>query len=743
MARLWTTGAESQSTTNGIEVTTVYGATIDTTTKHAGAASWKCAGSIAATDAVGFDHVFNTTGSWATTFYRWYVYIDTLKAGTACYMDLYNGATNAISISIENVSGTLTATPYYNNFASSLSTFTLSSDAWHYIEVEYDTSPADGSEVFKVRLDGVEQSASSSLTLTTKTITIMSTGCYNSTGSADADTIVYFDDLAANSNSGSYQNSYPGEGYVVHMKPNAAGDSNTWEHDDGSAGDANNYTEADETTPDSATTYLARDTAVSNQPADLYNIESSATVGIGASDTINLIAIGSHGGSTSNTSAAGRNLNIGIKHGGTEYWSGSIDYSINGWVTHGDSGPKIYKYTYYVDPGDSGAWTASDLDSLQIGVRANSAATTVVRFSTVWALVEYVPAAGAEEEAEVSPVSLAATLPSVTATYASVLDASVSPLSATLSLPTVTATYVAAYNASVSPVSLTLTPPAVTATHVSVWNASVSAVSLTLGAVDPTATFIGVWNAGASPVTTTLSLPSVTATYVQEETASVNAVAITASLPSVTATYVQQETASVSPAAITLSPVATTATYQAVTTASVTPVSLTLTLPSVTAESQAGSEAEVAPVSLTLSVNTVTATYVQQETASVSPLSANLTVVAVTASYVQEETASTSPVGLALSVVDPTATYAGVWNAGVSPTGLTLTLPSITALYSGPSISDQPFYDDSLTDPISVSNSISGSVFYDDSIPDPSTDLNSIADDVIYDEGTEWGGGDI
>jgi hypothetical protein len=66
----------------------------------------------------------------------------------------------------------------------------------------------------------------------------------------------FFDDLAINDNTGSFQNSYPGEGKIIHLKPNAAGDSNGFSVQvGGTVGSSNNYTRVNEVTPDDATSY--------------------------------------------------------------------------------------------------------------------------------------------------------------------------------------------------------------------------------------------------------------------------------------------------------------------------------------------------------------------------------------------------------------------------------------------------------------------------------------------------------
>ncbi len=372
MARLWQCGAELQSATALMEVDTVSGAVaIDTTTKRSGAASFRmnCTGT-----AKYLQHQYNTgTNSY---FSAWF-YFASFPGSTAIILRLWDGAggqlvqiTSAGKLQFIDSGGTQRGSD----------TAALSTGVWYNIQLS--ALEFGGFAGQEARLNGVQIG----------TIGTAYTGDFIRIGVQSSVTMdMYVDDIIINDTSGSAQNSWPSlVSRIVHAHPNAAGDSNTFEKQGGGAGSSTNYQDADEITPDDATTYLVRDTGASNQAKDLYNIESSSTVGIGASDTIVCVAVGARVGSTSATNAAGRNLNYGIKAGGTEAWSGSIDASINGWTTNADPVPRNYKYVAYVDPSDAAAWTATKIDSLQIGVRCNSAATTDVRFSAVWVSIEFI-----------------------------------------------------------------------------------------------------------------------------------------------------------------------------------------------------------------------------------------------------------------------------------------------------------------------------------------------------------------
>lgn len=92
---------------------------------------------------------------------------------------------------------------------------------------------------------------------------------------------VYYDDIAINNVSGSFQNSWPGDGGVVALTPNAAGDSNCT---------TGNYTMVGEipisNTAASGSTMCELDT---NATTAYFNVTDSSTAGIGSSDYVALV----------------------------------------------------------------------------------------------------------------------------------------------------------------------------------------------------------------------------------------------------------------------------------------------------------------------------------------------------------------------------------------------------------------------------------------------------------------------
>lgn len=370
MSLLWQSGAELQSAAALMEVDTITGSpSISTTIKRSGNAAWRFNASGSATY---FQHQYSASGTDA--FLSAWFYFASFPGSNAIIFRLWDGAAGQrIEISSTGV------LEFFNGAGTSLGTTSaLSTGVWYNIQIAGTDSPG----LQEARLNGSVIGTSGT----------GFSGAYIRLGVQSAVTMdMYVDDIIVNDDLNGIQDTYPSiDARIIHLKPNGAGDSNTWYHDSGGAGDANNYTECYETTPDDATSYVVRNTAVSNQPKDLYAMESPSLYNILRNDPIVAVAVGARIGSTSNTSAAGRNGNVGIKSGGTEAWSGSVDWSINGWRTHADPVPRIYKYVAYVDPSDSAAWTYTKLESIQAGARANSSATTDVRVSTIWLSVQYI-----------------------------------------------------------------------------------------------------------------------------------------------------------------------------------------------------------------------------------------------------------------------------------------------------------------------------------------------------------------
>jgi len=301
--------------------------------------------------------------------------------------------------------------------------------------------------------------------------------------------------------------------------------------------------------------------------------------------------------------------------------------------------------------------------------------------------------------ASVAPVSVALSAPAVTATYAAVIAASIAAVAVTLSVPAVTATYVQVETASASPATISLSVPAVSAAYVQIETASVvpAEVAITVPAVTakniatasaapvvvavsvPAVTAQNVATASASPVGVALSVPAVTATYQAVIPAAVDPVVVSLSVTEAAATYQAVIAASVSPAAVSIAVTTASATYIQVETASVVPAGVSISIPTIAGIYVQVETAVSAPAEVSIAIPAVTAVYVYQATAIVSPAGVILSVPEPIATYIFVATASTTPVEIAISVPETTATYSSTWNAAVSPGQVSLSVPDVTA----------------------------------------------------------------
>lgn len=375
MARLWSCGFELQSVTNGMEWDTTTGSpTIDTTTKRSGAASLRC-NPTATTAYITHDYFTYPAFGDLTLYYRFYLYIATSTDALDSIFVLRDDGNSAyISIRL-NSNRTLELWKDYSTDAQIGSdSSALNTGQWYRIEVSATTGGASHYLTDVVaKIDGVTFASGSGLTISVNTGSTFDfqLGCITST-TAD----LYFDDIAINDESGSYQTSFPGAGQIGHLYPNAAGDTN-----DANAGD---YTALDEKpTPDDATSYVELD---DNNDIIVVGCEAGTACGLDSDDSVTLVQVGvRHVPETAAAMALTPRI-MGTTSGSVQEGD-SFTHNDTTWKTNGDALPKIYKLTSYVNPQDSAAWEPADIDAMQIGVKCTDA-TPDAYVSSVWALVE-------------------------------------------------------------------------------------------------------------------------------------------------------------------------------------------------------------------------------------------------------------------------------------------------------------------------------------------------------------------
>ncbi len=369
--RIWSTGFELQSATAGMEATSFSSApTIDTTIKRSGEASLNCLTGNPR-------YMLHDLGvAWKEIYARVCYYFDAFNYSNydrqaILWLTTAGGAGALIltlnhdgAVNIENGdTGAILAT-----------TEKLVNNRWYEFELHY--KYVDGTnDVWALKLEGQTLASGTTAFGARDSIRYISAGMISGSGVFYGQAL-HVDDIAVN------YDDWPGDGHIVHMQPNAAGDFNN-----AVSGD---YTSVDEITPNDAT-----DIAVLDDNNDILdvNLESSSNAGIPSTASIRLVSVGTRlAGAAAGTPT--HQTRVKSQASGTVKDSGTLSttntaYKTNAPVGSGTYGDIILYYlTSYLDPQAGGVWTTSLLDSAQIGVKAINA-TPDINLSTLWLLVEY------------------------------------------------------------------------------------------------------------------------------------------------------------------------------------------------------------------------------------------------------------------------------------------------------------------------------------------------------------------
>lgn len=391
MARLWSSGFELNSA-GGIEWSGKQGnPAVQTGIVRSGAYALEIA-SLASATVQALGYTFASSAGNGPYFFRTYFQYSVLPTGDNTIIRLGNTALGTTEAGLKITAGG--ALKLWNGGVAGAQVGSTSSaltiNQWYRLEIKYDNTGGVGAGILELLIDGVSVASSSSLTIA---LGILS---YSLGGNLLAETQTqgdwFFDDIAINDSTGSFQNTYPGDGKIVHLRPSSAGDSTQWTPAAGS-----NFAQVNEVTPDDVTTRVA--SATLNQE-DLYNVDDS---GVGAGATIALVSVGARFANNVADATIAMKLEIEKTSGGTILQSAAIiaNSSSYGTNTRISTPPATYPITAYQDP-DGGAWTQTTLDSMQVGQKLTAATANSMRLSTIWALVDYVPGAGGDDTISVS-----------------------------------------------------------------------------------------------------------------------------------------------------------------------------------------------------------------------------------------------------------------------------------------------------------------------------------------------------
>lgn len=378
MARLTTAGAELQAVVSLVEYTAgvVTQPALETSTKRSGNAAWRISNA-AAVEGFRIAH----SSAQGSFFFRFYLYIVAMPSATR----VIGGAriTGSMKISIRlTAAGALQLYNSEDGAQVGSDSSALSLATWYRIELNYDSTTLSATTC-EAKLDGTTF-ASGTIDLAA---TITAFGCYTDVADATLDYIV--DDLAINDASGSFENTWPGEGEVIALRPNGAGDNTAWTR--GGTDTGANWSQVNEAPPDSAQ-YVESNTS---GQIDDYEMEDTPAA-LESTDTINVVHVGVYA-AVSDATASDPDIALRIKSasGGTVEESASLDVNS---VTYNGPSPlpagsdNCYKLTLYDLPGAStSAWTKSTLDTMQAGIREAVTDAHFARVAALWVTVDHKP----------------------------------------------------------------------------------------------------------------------------------------------------------------------------------------------------------------------------------------------------------------------------------------------------------------------------------------------------------------
>lgn len=381
MARLFTSGWELNDASGLLENWDAplgsENGSISTTTVRSGTYSMETT-SLSSGNAQGSELNIGTSDQDGPYFVRFYFRYGTLPSGDNTVFAFVSNASNPI-VSIKlNSSGNIELHDEDGQIGSDSSV--LSSDTWYRVEVEYDRTPSAGSHVAKARLDGSEFASSSSRNLSVGIRTVDLGGNLDLESQTQGNW--FFDDFALNDDSGEFEDTYPGDGEVIHLRPNAEGDNTAW---DSGTGSSPWYTEIDEVKPDDISTYIEH--TFDEEIAD-FNLDATPSE-LESDNMISVVHVG-HRFELNSAGSDTHKLRIKASSGGTIEESSNITADSTTWRTYKTSLPRFPQLVLYDKPGSTtDQWTKSDLDSAQIGVEAVTASDEA-RITAMWLMVEHV-----------------------------------------------------------------------------------------------------------------------------------------------------------------------------------------------------------------------------------------------------------------------------------------------------------------------------------------------------------------
>jgi len=308
-----------------------------------------------------------------THFFRIGLYINSLPSAR-CVIAEWNNSGGSLCCSLWlETSGVLTLT----SGPASQSVATLSSltiQTWYYVEATIGVSPSgSGTGVIELRLNGTVQNTVSNIDTMFTDFQGWIVGNHLNTYTYD----IYVDDLAWNDSTGATQNTYPGDGRIAGIVQPAS-DVTVGFVKAGSSPAATNWGGVDDLPGvfTDATTYNDNQASIKE---DRMGISTLPAI-IGSADTMVLMHISGRVGSNASGT---RNLLFEVwDDGGTRTQGPTCSCALNGWRV-----PNVTENLFV----DLTGKTKSQVQNYNIGYTSTSSNT--MRVTTLWANIEYMPAA--------------------------------------------------------------------------------------------------------------------------------------------------------------------------------------------------------------------------------------------------------------------------------------------------------------------------------------------------------------
>lgn len=374
MANLVDIGFELRTASDGFEIGSNNGGTIDNTLGRSGTSSYRVTPTAALKN---FQHTNSSPGATGNVYLRACIYIRALPTGTVTIINMKAAGQCAVKLT---AAGKLQLFDLQAAVQIGSDSAALSINTWYVVELRWSTG------TYEARIDGAATFASGAPTTPGTSVTDIQIG----TTVTDATLDMNFDDVSMNDDSGASETSWVGTGFLDCLRPNAAGDVNTFAtQTGGTAGAANNFSRLNESPPDDATTFNGSSTL---NEEDLVNLTNTVA---GASDTIQSVSVGFRFRNSTADATAAIKVELEKAPSGTILQSAAIvpnstTFRSNQTGTTVKRAPIIT----YADP-DGAAWTQTTLNSLQAGYKLTTAPGTAGRridVTSLWVYVRYTPA---------------------------------------------------------------------------------------------------------------------------------------------------------------------------------------------------------------------------------------------------------------------------------------------------------------------------------------------------------------